>query len=188
MNFAMRSTYHHGNLGPALIAAARELLDADGPGAVSLREAARRVGVSATATYRHFQDKDHLLAAVAAEGFREFTVKLDAAQEDGRGFTAMGMTYVEFAVAHPGLFRLMFGPVLRQRELYPELGAAADGAFAALLASAERFVGGQDEDAESVAYAAWSFSHGLARLVLDDIIPFERAMRVCKDFALGRPD
>jgi AcrR family transcriptional regulator len=187
MNIAMRSTYHHGNLGPALIAAARELLDADGPGAVSLREAARRVGVSATATYRHFQDKDHLLADVAAEGFREFTQKLDAEHGDTQGFGGLSVTYVEFAVAHPGLFRLMFGPLLRQRDLYPELGAAADTAFAVLLANAQRFVGNRDEDVESVAYAAWSFSHGLARLVLDDVIPLQRAMKVCEDFALCRP-
>jgi len=183
----MRSTYHHGNLGPALIAAARELLDADGPGAVSLREAARRVGVSATATYRHFQDKDHLLAAVAAEGFGEFTDKLGAVEQETRGFSSMGVAYVEFAVAHPGLFRLMFGPLLRQRDLYPELGAAADSAFAVLLAGARRYVGARGEDVESVAYAAWSFSHGLARLVLDDVIPLQRAMKVCEDFALGRP-
>jgi len=187
MNIAMRSTYHHGNLGPALIAAARELLDADGPGAVSLREAARRVGVSATATYRHFQDKDHLLAAVAAEGFREFTDKLGAVEQETRGFSSMGVAYVDFAVAHPGLFRLMFGPLLRQRDLYPELGAAADAAFAVLLAGARRYVGGRGEDVESVAYAAWSFSHGLARLVLDDVIPLQRAMKVCEDFALCRP-
>jgi AcrR family transcriptional regulator len=187
MNIAMRSTYHHGNLGPALIAAARELLDADGPGAVSLREAARRVGVSATATYRHFQDKDHLLAAVAAEGFGEFTDKLGAVEQETRGFSSMGVAYVEFAVAHPGLFRLMFGPLLRQRDLYPELGAAADSAFAVLLAGARRYVGARGEDVESVAYAAWSFSHGLARLVLDDVIPLQRAMKVCEDFALGRP-
>jgi AcrR family transcriptional regulator len=187
MNIAMRSTYHHGNLGPALIAAARELLDADGPGAVSLREAARRVGVSATATYRHFQDKDHLLAAVAAEGFREFSEKLGAAERQAQGFSGMGVAYIEFAVAHPGLFRLMFGPLLRQREIYPDLGAAADGAFAALLAGAQRYVGDRDEDVESVAYAAWSFSHGLARLVLDDVIPLERAMKVSADFALVRP-
>jgi AcrR family transcriptional regulator len=186
MNIAMRSTYHHGNLGPALIAAARELLDADGPGAVSLREAARRVGVSATATYRHFQDKDHLLAAVAAEGFHAFTEKLAAAEREAQGFSGMSVAYVEFAVTHPGLFRLMFGPLLRQRELFAELGAAADGAFAVLLAAARRFVGVRGEDAESVAYAAWSFSHGLARLVLDDVIPLERAMKVCRDFALGR--
>jgi AcrR family transcriptional regulator len=188
MNIAMRSTYHHGNLGPALIAAARELLDEDGPGAVSLREAARRVGVSATATYRHFQDKDHLLAAVAAEGFREFAQKLRDAESGGGGFTEMGVAYVDFALAHAGLFRLMFGPLLRQRELYPELGAAADGAFAALLTGAQRFVGERDEDVESVAYAAWSFSHGLARLVLDDVIPHERAVNVCKGFVFSRPN
>jgi AcrR family transcriptional regulator len=186
MNIAMRSTYHHGNLGPALIAAARDLLDEDGPGAVSLREAARRVGVSATATYRHFQDKDHLLAAVAAGGFHEFTERLAVAQGEAHGFSGVGSAYVEFAVAHPGLFRLMFGPLLRQRELYPELGAAADAAFAVLLAGARRFVEGSDEDVESIAYAAWSFSHGLARLVLDDVIPLERALRVCRDFELGR--
>jgi AcrR family transcriptional regulator len=186
MNIAMRTTYHHGNLGPALIAAARELLDADGPGAVSLREAARRVGVSATATYRHFQDKDHLLAAVAAEGFREFTQKLREADGGRDGFTDMGTAYVEFALAHPGLFRLMFGQLLRERELYPELDAAADGAFAALMTGAQRFVDGRYGDVESVAYAAWSFAHGLARLVLDDVIPRERALDVCKGFVFSR--
>ena len=185
MNIAMRSTYHHGNLGPALIAAARELLDADGPGAVSLREAARRVGVSATATYRHFQDKDHLLAAVAALGFRDFSEKMREAGAKGDGFAAMGEAYIEFALAHPGLFRLMFGPLLRERERYPELGAAADEAFAALLSGAQK-VAGAEADAESVAYAAWSSAHGLARLVLDDVIPRERALKVCGAFLFGR--
>ena len=129
MNIATRTTYHHGNLGPALIAAARQLLDTDGPGAVSLREAARRVGVSATATYRHFTDKDHLLAAVAAEGYREFADKLRAVDVDGDGFSHMGVAYIEFALDHPGLFRLMFGPLLRERERFPDLGAAADERF-----------------------------------------------------------
>src|SRR5947209_13578889 len=151
MNMAMRTTYHHGNLGPALIAAARDLLDASGPGAVSLREAARRVGVSATATYRHFIDKDHLLAAVAAEGYREFTERLRAAGDSADGFSSLGVAYIEFAMAHPGLFRLMFGPLLRERERYPDLAAAADGAFAVLLEGAQRFVGRRHEDVESVA-------------------------------------
>jgi AcrR family transcriptional regulator len=184
MNIATRSTYHHGNLGPALIAAARDLLDADGPGAVSLREAARRVGVSATATYRHFNDKDHLLAAVAAEGYREFAQSLRNA--DHGALSGMGNAYIDFALAHPGLFRLMFGPLLRERDRYPELGAAADDAFAALLESAQRFAGSSEEDAESVAYAAWSFAHGLARLVLDEVIPRERALKVCNAFLFGR--
>jgi len=183
MNIATRATYHHGNLGPALIAAARELLDADGPGAVSLREAARRVGVSATATYRHFIDKDHLLAAAAAEGYREFAQKLRSADYDA--LSGMGSAYIDFALAHPGLFRLMFGPLLRDRDRYPELGAAADDAFAALLEGAQRIAGPREEDAESVAYATWSFAHGLARLVLDDVIPRERALKVCNAFLFG---
>jgi AcrR family transcriptional regulator len=187
MNIATRATYHHGNLGPALIAAARTLLDADGPGAVSLREAARRVGVSATATYRHFTDKDHLLAAVAAEGYREFAMRLSAADVGGQGFSGMGTAYIEFALAHPGLFRLMFGPLLRERERFPDLGAAADEAFEVLLAGARSFVGGIGEDAESIAYAAWSFAHGLARLVIDDVIPRERAIKVSSAFLFGRP-
>lgn len=187
MNIATRTTYHHGNLGPALIAAARDLLDADGPGAVSLREAARRVGVSATATYRHFIDKDHLLAAVAAEGYREFAVRLGAVDAGEDGFSRMGAAYIEFALEHPGLFRLMFGPLLREREHFPELGAAADEAFAVMMAGARKFVGGEDEDIESIAYAAWSFAHGLARLVLDDVIPRERALKVCGAFLFGRP-
>jgi AcrR family transcriptional regulator len=178
MTLATRSTYHHGALRPALIAAARDMLANDGPGAVSLREAARRVGVSATATYRHFQDKEHLLAAVAAEGFCEFAAGLEAA--GAVEFSGMGVGYLEFALAHPGLFRLMFGPLLKQRDKYPELAAAADSAFFVLLDGAKRFVGSDGADAETAAYAAWSFSHGLARLVIDDVIPAEQAFRICR--------
>ena len=178
MTLAMRSTYHHGALRPALIAAARDMLAVDGPGAVSLREAARRVGVSATATYRHFQDKEHLLAAVAAEGFRQFAAGLEDA---GAGeFSGMGVAYLEFALAHPGLFRLMFGPLLKQRDKYPELAAAADASFFVLLGGARRFAGDGNADVETLAYAAWSFSHGLARLAIDDVIPAEQAFRICR--------
>jgi len=178
MTTATRSTYHHGALRPALIAAARDMLSNDGPGAVSLREAARRVGVSATATYRHFLDKEHLLAAVAAEGFAEFAVMLKAGGV--RDFSGMGVAYLEFAIAQPGLFRLMFGPVLKEREKYPELADAADSAFAVLLSGAKRFVGDNDADVETIAYAAWSCSHGLARLVIDDVIPAEQAFKISR--------
>ena len=186
MNFATRATYHHGNLGPALIAAARDLVNENGLMAVSLREAARRVGVSATATYRHFVDKDHLLAAVAAEGYQEFADLLRTAGSGPEGFPAMGLAYIEFALKNPGLFRLMFGPLRREKERYPELDAAAEAAFAVLMDGAKQAVGGRSEDVESVAYAAWSFSHGLARLVLDDVIPYERAMKVCNAFLFAR--
>jgi AcrR family transcriptional regulator len=186
MNIAARSTYHHGNLRPALIAAARNMLDTDGPGAVSLREAARRIGVSATATYRHFADKDHLLAVVAAEGYREFAERLRQAQTGADGFSNVGMAYIEFALEHPGLFRLMFGPLRRDLKRYPELTEASDEAFSMLQKGAARFVDGHGEDVETVAYAAWSFSHGLARLVLDDVIPRERARQICDAFLFAR--
>ncbi len=176
MSTSERSTYHHGNLRPALIAAARALLDEGGPGAVGLREAARRVGVSPTATYRHFRDKDDLLAAVAAEGFREFAAAL--ARGGRESFSAMGAAYVDFALARPGMFRLMFSPLLARSELHPELKAAADEAFAQLRRGVEsRAAGGEDksEGVDAAAIAAWSLVHGLSHLILDGVLPKERA-------------
>ena len=126
------------------------------------------------------------MAAVAAEGYREFAQRLREANAAADDFSGMGMAYIEFAMEHPGLFRLMFGPLRREMKRYPDLAEAADEAFAVLLAGAERFVGGRTEDVELVAYAAWSFSHGLARLVLDDVIPRERALKVSNAFLFGR--
>ena len=178
MSDAKRFPYHHGALRPALIAAARELLSREGPGAVSLREAARMVGVSATATYRHFQDKEHLLAAVAAEGFVEFAQNL----RDGgaQAFDGMGVAYLEFALQYPGLFRLMFGPLLKVREKYPELEQAAHGAFLVLMEGARGVAAAAGADLETLAYAAWSFSHGLARLAIDDVISPEQALKIAR--------
>ena len=187
MDVSSRSTYHHGNLAPALIAAARDLLDQFGPGGVSLREAARRVGVSATATYRHFEDKDHLLAAISAQGYREFTLKLREAVAGPQGFAGMGIAYIDFALTHPGLFNLMFGQHLKERERFAELGAAADDAFAALVEGAMAFAGEAHQDLESIAYAAWSFAHGLSRLALDDVISRETAVKVSGAFLFRRP-
>jgi AcrR family transcriptional regulator len=186
MNIATRPKYHHGNLKPALIGAARDLLALDGPDAMSLRDVARRVGVSATATYRHFADKDHLLAVAAAEGYRELAERLRGAYEKPAGFSGLGMAYIEFAQENPGMFRLMFGPLRRDLKRHPELSEAAADAFAVMVDAARRFGGAGDEDVESMAYAAWSFSHGLARLVLDDVIPRERARKVCDAFLFGR--
>jgi AcrR family transcriptional regulator len=169
---SQRSTYHHGHLRPALIAAARALLDEGGPEAVGLREAARRVGVSPTATYRHFRDKDDLLAAVAAEGFREFAAAL--AQSGRESFLAMGAAYVDFALARPGMFRLMFSPLIAKRELYPELKNAADEAFAVLRRGVQSQAP-QAENFDAAALAAWSLVHGLSHLILDGVLPKESA-------------
>lgn len=166
--------YHHGNLRPVLIAQARALLDAGGADAVSLRETARRAGVSATATYRHFADKDALLAAVAAEGFHEFGRALEAAFRGPAGFSGMGRAYVEFALANPGLFRLMFSPLLARRAAFPDLAAASGKAFD-LLTSGAQTEPAAGRSVDATAISAWSLVHGLSHLLLDQVIPAEDA-------------
>src|SRR6185503_17019443 len=97
------STYHHGELRPALLRAAAKVLEAEGREAVSLRDLARRAGVSHAAPYRHFADREALLAALAEEGF-----VLLAAELEGKPRREQAVAYVRFALANPGRFRLMF--------------------------------------------------------------------------------
>lgn len=148
--------YHHGDLRSALLDAADALLDEGGDGAVSLREAARRAGVSATAAYRHFADKDALLAALATRHFAQLGQALRSVD-----FTEQGRAYVRFALARPGRFRLMFGPVLGRAKDHPALQQTSDAVFAGLTAAA----GSKDD-----AVRAWSLVHGLAHLLLDGAI------------------
>jgi len=153
------STYHHGDLRTALLLAGGELLEEQGVAGLKLREAARRAGVSHNAPYRHFPDRDALLAALAAEGFRILGQELD-----GRSGGDMGEAYVRFALAHPNRFRLMFGGQLELRK-HAGLREAAGRTHEALLAAfrARRDVA----DPERAAAAAWSLVHGLAQLMLD---------------------
>jgi len=153
------STYHHGDLRSTLVQAAGNLLEEQGLAALSLREAARRAGVSHNAPYRHFPDRDALLAALAGEGFRRLGEELK-----GRAGREMGEAYVRFALAHPNRFRLMFGGQL-DLEAHPELRAAAAATYEGLIASFR--VRGDVTSPELAAAAAWSLTHGLAHLLLD---------------------
>jgi Bacterial regulatory proteins, tetR family len=112
-----RRPYHRSNLPNALRGAARAILDEAGPDVVGLRETARRVGVSATASYRHFANKEDLLASVAAEGFRELVATMEIGATESDPLRGVGLAYVEFALQKRGLFRLMFGPILYQDSL-----------------------------------------------------------------------
>ena len=127
-----RGPCHPSNLPKALRAAARAILDEAGPDAVSLREAARRVGVSATAAYRHFANKEELLASVAAEGFRELAAAMETGATESDPLGGVGLAYFDFALQKRGLFRLMFGPILVERAKYPELNEAASAVFGLL--------------------------------------------------------
>ena len=143
------ASYHHGDLRAALLQTAGEVLEKEGLAALSLREVARRAGVSHNAPYRHFPDRDSLLAALAAEGFQQFGNALEK-----RPRREMGEAYVEFALEHPQRFRLMFGGV--QRGSDQRAYEALKQSFADL-----------GEGAEWAAAAAWSLVHGLAHLLLD---------------------
>jgi AcrR family transcriptional regulator len=129
---------------------------------LSLREAARLAGVSHNAPYRHFTDRDALLAALAAEGFRLLASALEEAGKSGP--RARGEAYVRFALEHPRRFRLMFGGGIRL-ESHPVLREHATRAYDGLVRAFATM--GDARGAEVAAAAAWSLTHGLANLLLD---------------------
>jgi AcrR family transcriptional regulator len=173
---ASRERYHHGDLRAALIEAGLDLLREVGPAALSLRAAARKAGVSAMAPYRHFADKDDLLAAVAAHGFRLFGGALagsSAAQAGANdALRAQGVAYVRFATAEPALFRLMFGPVIGGEAGLEALKGAGAPAFDQLRAGVAAAMPGLEAQArEDFVLACWSIVHGLSCLLVDGKIP-----------------
>lgn len=173
----MGRSYHHGDLRAALIAAGIEGLDEGGGLGLSLREMARRVGVTPTAAYRHFKSKDALLGAIAAEGFVELARAFEAAE--GRATQApeklirLGESYVAFARAKPSLFRLMFGHAYALDTLRDDRPRIGGDAFDALLASVARAQGsGIDDPAVLVrGVRVWSMVHGYAMLLIDGRLP-----------------
>jgi AcrR family transcriptional regulator len=167
-------SYRHGNLPVALQAAARQILDENGLHAVGLRETARRVGVSATAAYRHFTSKEDLLASVAAEGFQELAAAMGSATRGANPLIRGGLAYIEFANRNPGLFRLMFGPGLAERAKYPTLQAASAGVEAMLVRGVSDLDPRPLND-NHAAMAAWGLVHGLAHLIVDGFFPAARA-------------
>jgi AcrR family transcriptional regulator len=165
-------SYHHGDLRQALVRSALEILSEAGVAGLSLRAAARRARVSAMAPYRHFADKEALLAAVAEYGFRELAARLTAATvtvaDPRAGLAALGVGYVLFACDQPSLFKLMFGPMIEHKSGHPDLDEAGGACFNALrqaVAAANFF--DSDSDAGDVALACWSLVHGLSALIVD---------------------
>src|SRR5688500_9269036 len=131
--------YHHGDLRRALLEEALRTIQADGVEQLTLRAVGERLGVSRTALYRHFSDKQALLATVGREGFRMLRLALtEAWEQHGRGragFEAMGTAYVRFAVAHPSHYRVMFGRFVESCAKDAELVEEATAAFHVLVDS-----------------------------------------------------
>ena len=164
--------YHHGNLREALIQAARELIKEKGPGGFTFADAARSAGVSPAAPYRHFRDREALLADVAREGFQRFEAMLATGWNGGKpdamtAFNNVGKAYLAFARAEPAYYAAMFESGLPP-DLSPDLRASSDRAFAVLRVAADGVVtllpAGKRPPALMMSLHIWSMAHGIASL------------------------
>jgi AcrR family transcriptional regulator len=170
--------YHHGNLRNALIAEGRRALEEIGVHELSLRYLARKAGVSEAAPSHHFAGKEGLLAAIAADGFRDLAAlrAVIAASDEVALSKAYRMmrVYVEFAQRYKGLFELMVGPRIVARDSYPELSTETAKSFGLFASSVEQFAlekQWKEESLTLVTHAAWGMEHGLATLILADRMP-----------------
>jgi AcrR family transcriptional regulator len=158
--------YHHGDLRRALVDAARRLLEAEGPAALSLRAVAREAGVSPAAPYHHFKDKGELLSAVADEGWALLSAAVYAAsQATPGGKLGPLMAYVSFARARPALYRIMYDAA-REAESLPFLGLSTDDSPYAWVRALleEKHSDSSRNDIELGIAATWCAAHGLAEM------------------------
>jgi AcrR family transcriptional regulator len=164
-----RRGYHHGDLRAVLLAAGEAELAEHGVEGFSLRGVAKRAGVSHAAPAHHFRDAGGLLTALAAEGFRRFVgkqkLRQQAADKDALSqLVAAGMGYIDFAMAHPGLFRLMFSSDRPDHEA-EELQTAASAAYRKLVEDVTRMNGAGAEPSPTEVMRTWAIAHGLADLM-----------------------
>jgi AcrR family transcriptional regulator len=179
-----KKPYHHSNLREVLLASAVQLIAEAGPGDFTLREVARRAGVSHNAPYRHFQDREALLAAVAAQGYLELNdAMLEASnrEPDSRNrLKRAGLAYVAFALRRPEHFTVMFETVL-SKESHPEAAAASELAFSTLVRLVENAQStGQITAGDSLPFAllAWTMVHGIAKLAITGRLPYRSKAKI----------
>jgi AcrR family transcriptional regulator len=165
-------TYHHGNLREVLLEAARKLIEQYGPAGFSLTEAARLAGVSPAAPYRHFRDRDALLAEVAKTGFERFAARLDLAWNNGvptplSAFDNLGKAYLAFARDEPASYTVMFEAGVQPPTDGPSL-PAAERAFEVLQEAAAALCRQLPESdrppIKLMSLHIWAISHGVATL------------------------
>lgn len=177
MLYKPESTYHHGNLRQELMLAAITAIRENGVEKLSLRALARNVGVSQTAPYRHFTDKNELLAEVASLALHELAEVVTNAIKPHKSATQniqqASEVYLRFAFSNPEKYRLMFGPTVTQRENYPQLISAGQSAFVVL----QRFIEqGQtsgeiiNKPAALLANSCWACIHGFALAQMDGLL------------------
>lgn len=176
------SSYHHGDLRAALIAAGVEALENDASPALSLRALAKECGATPAAAYRHFPSKDALLGAIAASGFADLVQRFGtrpdppisvSAHAPAGDLVAFGLAYVQFARDRPAMFRLMFGGSYGDEAPVGSDAQPGGQAFGMLCAAASRAIGKPEDDPAVLRSAvhAWSLVHGYAMLDLDGRLP-----------------
>jgi AcrR family transcriptional regulator len=186
--------YHHGDLRRALLEEALRTIQTDGVEHLTLRAVGEKLGVSRTALYRHFSDKQALLALVGREGFRMLRLTLTAALEQhGRGregFEAMGIAYVRFAVTHSSHYRVMFGRFIESCSKDAEFVREATAAFQVLVDSlVEQQQAGlvRRDDPVTLARFIWAIVHGIAMLVIDgQLRGVDERGEALNQYAVGR--
>ena len=176
---AKKRTYHHGDLERALVDTAVQMIQQEGVQALTLRGVGARLGVSRTALYRHFDDKQALLARVASEGFKTFHDALAAAAAKAEArradpMPAMAAAYARFARTYPSHYQTMFSGAVTGEKMDPELQRCGEAAFTVLLDAIRR---GQAQgriragNPQELAEVTWALSHGLATLGMANQLP-----------------
>jgi AcrR family transcriptional regulator len=171
---APKRSYHHGDLRRALIATALKLVEDNDVSALTLREVARRAGVTHGAPYHHFRSKAALLAVLAEEGYRAlYTEELQAVAKAGPDpfarLQAIGVAYLRFAIAHPGHFRVMFRTDSADWSAHPTLLEASQLPMILLTSTAEEVQRDRKLDIQRTEFllSSWATVHGLATLWVD---------------------
>jgi AcrR family transcriptional regulator len=170
-----KKTYHHGDLKNALIRAGVGILARDGVSGLSLRKVASRAGVSHTAPYSHFADKQALIAAISTEGFRQLSGRVRAVMQKYHGkpqkqLIETAWEYVQFAMDDPDRFKVMFSDVLEKEKEYPEFVAESQNNFRQVVELVELNQAAgvlQAGSADLVALSAWGVVHGFITLLLE---------------------
>ena len=171
-----KENYHHGDLRQTIIAEALTWIEQENVISLSLRKIARQIGVSHNAPYRHFPDKESLLAAIAQTGFTELHQALQQAFADSpndwqKKLEQIGVAYVKYALNHQAYYRVMFGNGYIDYQKHPQLAEVSDKAFDVLL---DVIKAGQEaktfnsEDPQQLARTCWSLVHGVSMLAIDN--------------------
>lgn len=170
----MKQAYHHKDLRNALVDEAISVLAEDGSGSITLRELARRLGVTHTAPYAHFPDKKALLEVVADAGFGRLAETIERARagasDPAAAFEAMGLAYIAFAREHANWYRLMFADPELANDPECDMSPEGESAFGVLVEAVAAFGPPAGIDVREFSVAVWAFVHGVAMLEIDQRI------------------